>query len=101
MVNKSIVACSYFVLLNTATCTPQYKNQCEFDLRVILLEKDKVHDYCRNVIGSCPDDGCKYKDIYNAGGCADPNTNTIVIVDDDVVIGHEMRHIMEIRCLDK
>lgn len=79
----------------------QYRTPCEFDLRVRLEgDTNKAHETCRNVIHSCPDDGCEFKEVQRASGCADTGNGKIVVVDQDFVMAHELRHMLDARCLE-
>ena len=78
----------------------QYRYPCEFDVRV-RLERDtnRAHETCRKVMHSCPDRGCEFTAVERAAGCADVTRGKIVVVDQDFVITHEMRHMFDKNCL--
>lgn len=76
-----------------------YKTPCEFTVKVRLeADTNKTHETCRKVLHSCPDEGCEFKGSGIVAGCADTAKNKMVIVNQDFVIAHEMRHFFDAKC---
>ena len=90
------------LVFNGCVGLKEYQTPCEFDVRVRLeSDTNKAHQTCRNVIHSCPDSGCQFKDVQIAAGCADTTNGNMVVVDQDYVMAHEMRHFFDAKCLGK
>ena len=87
-----------FVTSSLACAGPAYRKPCSVDVNVILDDPATINLTCLSW-GITKDHNGKVLRNRKILGCADPETNTIIVPENsDRTLGVEMRHIWDWNC---